>query len=366
MRTINNFAALALLTTLILPSAKAEVMEQVAVKINNEPVMMSEYVKTKEMLTEQYRSAMPDFFRQKDAKEQIDKAALDKLIDEALLRQKAEALKVKVYDRELDNGVAEVKKRFTHDENNAPLSEAAAEEGFVRELRKEGLTQEQFRDKIKKQLMVRKLVEEAVRAKAPLPKEEEVKQYFDKIKRALNSDKTVFEGLDDDSKQELAAVAQRFKEFSAERIRARHILFKLPETPALTEKLAASKRAEEVKMKLNAGEDFEDLAAQYSDDKESAQRGGDLGYIVKGMLPKELEDKAFSLPFGEPSKPFLSQFGYHIMRIDEKRITQKLKFEQVKEELEQMLAQSNFGRELADYLKGLRKDAKIQNFTAQK
>ena len=365
MKTINSLSALALAAALV-PQLNAAVMDELAAKVNNEPIMMSEYNKTKEMLTEQYRAAMPDFFKQKDAKEQIEKASVDKLIDEALLRQKADAMKIKVYDRELDSGVAEIKKRFSRDENNAPLSEAAAEQAFAGELRKEGLNLEQFRDRIKKQLMVRKLIEESIRAKAAVPKEEEVKAYFEKIKAVLSGSKTALEGMDEASSQDLMAVAQRFKEFTSERIRVRHILFKLDDNASITDKNAALKRAEDVKKQLDAGGDFEDLTGKYSDDKESARKGGDLGYVVKGMLPAEIDEKAFVLALGEPSKPILSQFGYHIIRVDEKRIASKLKYDQVKDDLEQLLTQASFGKELASYLQDLRKTAKIENFTAGK
>jgi len=366
MKTINKLSALALALAALAPRLDAAVMEELAAKVNNEPIMMSEYNKTKDMLTEQYRAAMPDFFKQKDAGEQIEKAAIDKLIDEALLRQKADALKIKVYDRELDSGVAEIKKRFSRDENNAPLSEAAAGQAFAGELRKEGLNLEQFRERIKKQLMVRKLIEESIRAKAALPKEEEVKAYFDKIKAVLGGSKTALDGLDEAGAQDLTVVAQRFKEFTAERARVRHILFKLEENAPITEKSKALKKSEDVKKELDAGGDFEDLAAKYSDDKESAMKGGDLGYVVKGMLPAELDEKAFVLGLGEVSKPILSQFGYHLIRVDEKRIASKLRYEQVKDDLEQLLVQANFGKELANYLQELRKDAKVENFTAAK
>jgi len=337
-------------------------MDEVAVKVNNEPVMMSEYTKTREMLTEQYRAAMPDFFKQKDAKEQIEKASMDKLIDEALLRQKADAVKIKVYDRELDGGMAEVKKRFSRDANNAPLSEAAAEEAFAGELKKENLTLEQFRERIRKQLMVRKLVEETIRTKAAPPKEEEVRSYFDRIKAAMSGDKAVLAGMDEEAAQDLTAVAQRFREITAERIRVRHILIKSEAAAPITAKNAALKKAEDIKKELDAGKDFEDLAAKYSDDEESTRKGGDLGYVIKGMLPEELDVKAFSLPLGEISKPIASQFGYHLLQVEERRIATKLKYEQVKDDLEQLLTQANFGKELAAYLKELRKDAKIQNF----
>ena len=365
MKTINKFYALALAAALAPQLHAGTVLDELAAKVNNEPVMMSEYNKTKELLAEQYRTAMPDFFKQKDANEQIAKAALDKLVDEALLRQKAEALKIKVYDRELDGGVAEVKKRFSRDENNAPVDPEAAEAAFAGELKKEGLTAAEFRERIRKQLMVRKLIEDTIRAKAAPPKEEEIRGYFDKIKAVINGDKTVLAGLDDETSQDLTAVAQRFKEFTAERARVRHILFKYDENSTLTEKNAALKKAEDAGKELAAGADFEDVAMKYSDDKESAVKGGDLGYVIKGMLPKELDDQAFALPLGEVSKPISTQFGYHLVRVDEKRIAQKLKYEAAKDDLEQLLTQSGFGKQLAAYLKDLRKTAKIENFTSK-
>ena len=365
MKITNKVSALTLAAALV-PQLNAAVMDELAAKVNNEPVMMSEYTKTKDMLTEQYRAAMPDFFKQKDAGEQIEKAAMDKLIDEALLRQKADAMKIKVYDRELDSGVAEIKKRFSRDENNAPLSEAAAEQAFAGELRKEGLNLEQFRERIKKQLMVRKLIEESIRTKASLPKEEEVRAYFDKIKSVLDGGKTVFADMDEGAAQDLTAVAQRFKEFTAERVRVRHILFKFEETAPLTEKSMALKKTEDARKELEAGGDFENLADKYSDDKESAKKGGDLGYVVKGMLPEEIDKQAFALALGEVSKPIATRFGYHLIRVDEKRIASKLKYDQVKDDLEQLLTQANFGKELTNYLQELRKTAKIENFAAVK
>ena len=364
MKIINNLAVLLALAAL--PAAlDAGVVEELAAKVNNEPIMMSKYSKAKEMLAEQYRAAMPDFFKQKDAQEQIDKAAMDKLVDEALLAQKAEALKIKVYDREVDTGVSEVRKRFSRDENNAPLSDTAAEEAFSRELRKENLTREQFREQIRKQLMVRKLVEESIRAKAAQPSEEEIKSYFEKVKAVVGGDKGVLAGLDEEAAQDLAAVAQRFKEITAERIRVRHILVRLEENAPAADKAAALKKAEDIKKELDAGGDFEELADKRSDDKDSASKGGDLGFVVRGMLPAEIDAKAFSLPLGEVSKPVSSQFGYHLLRVDEKRIAVKLKYDQVRDDLGQLLMQASFGKELAGYLKDLRKEAKIQIFAGQ-
>jgi len=287
-------------------------------------------------------------------------------VDEALLRQKAETLKIKIYDRELDNGITEIKKRFSRDESGAVLSEPAAEKAFRDELKREEVTLEQFREKIKKQLMVRKLVEDNIKTRAALPKETEVKSFFEKINLAVKGGTTAVAGMDEETAQDIMAAAQRFREFTEETVRVRHILFKFEEAAPLTEKNQALKKADDARKELDGGADFEDLAEKYSDDKESARKGGDLGYVIKGMLPKELEETAFALSLGEVSKPVLTQFGYHILRVDEKRIAQKLKFDQVKDDLEQLLTQANFARELANYLKDLRKDAKIETFTSGK
>jgi len=105
---------------------------------------------------------------------------------------------------------------------------------------------------------------------------------------------------------------------------------------------------------------------KYSEDKESAARAGDLGYVIKGMLPPEAEEAAFKLQVGENSQPVETKFGWHILRLEEKRAAQKLRFEPVKDDLEQVLAQNSFAAELGSYIKDLRKNAKIQTFLSEK
>ncbi len=87
----------------------------------------------------------------------------------------------------------------------------------------------------------------------------------------------------------------------AERIRCAHIL---------VEKESVAK---EVLEKLNKGEDFSKLAAQYSIDG-TRKRGGDLGYFTRGMMVKEFENAAFALEKGQTSGIVRSQFGYHLIK----------------------------------------------------
>jgi hypothetical protein len=75
----------------------------------------------------------------------------------------------------------------------------------------------------------------------------------------------------------------------------------------------------EVQQKLGAGEDFAALAVAYSDDPGSKTQGGDLGWFARGQgLVKEFEDAAFSLEPGKLSDPVKTQFGYHLIKVDEK------------------------------------------------
>ena len=360
MKSINSFLAAALLAAAV--PARAKVVEDLAARVNNEPVTMSDYKKAQDALTEQYAAAMPDFFKQKDAEAQIAKAALDKLVDEALLRQKAEAMKIKVYERELETGVGEIRKRFARSPEGAALSPDKAEEAFQSELRKEGVTMEEFRDRIRKQLMVQKLVQDTVKLRAKMPGDDDVRKYFDNILLVLKGKTSEIRGLGEEEKQDLMAVAGKFRELTSERLRLRHILVEVKEGASEAEQKAAADKAAAIKKQLDGGADFGDLAEKDSDDKESAARGGDIGYVIRGMLPEEVEGAAFKLPVGDNSAPVKSKFGWHILRLEEKRAEQRLRFEAVRDDLEQLMSQNAFAEELSKYVKELRKDAKIQIF----
>ena len=90
-------------------------------------------------------------------------------------------------------------------------------------------------------------------------------------------------------------------------------------TPAPRTDPEALQLAQEIKQKLAAGEDFTSLAVVYSDDTGSKAQGGELGWFSKGQgLVQEFEDAAFALQVGQISDPVLTQFGYHIIQVENK------------------------------------------------
>ena len=102
-----------------------------------------------------------------------------------------------------------------------------------------------------------------------------------------------------------------------EKRRARHILITLGDKPDAAADAAALAKAQDVLKQARAGADFSALAKKYSQDPGSARQGGDLGWALRGAYVKPFADKLFSMKAGEISDPVKTQFGYHIIRLDE-------------------------------------------------
>jgi hypothetical protein len=96
----------------------------------------------------------------------------------------------------------------------------------------------------------------------------------------------------------------------------------------------AFKKAQEIRSKLQQGAKFEDVAKQYSEDPTSGPKGGEIGLVSKGQMAKELETAAFNLKVGEVSEVVGSIFGFHILRITEKKT---MPFEELKDQILQKM-----------------------------
>lgn len=136
----------------------------------------------------------------------------------------------------------------------------------------------------------------------------------------------------DFARSEYRAQPDRFK--TPEQVQVRHIL--LPLAPDGSDDAAVKARAEELLAQARKGADFAKLAAQYSSDKASAQRGGDLGFFGRGKMLPEFENAAFGLKKpGDLAGPVKTRFGYHIIELVAHKPASAAKFEDVAPELEQ-------------------------------
>jgi peptidyl-prolyl cis-trans isomerase C len=138
-------------------------------------------------------------------------------------------------------------------------------------------------------------------------------------------------------------------------VHARHILIR-----AAPGDDKASKEAEDkikaVIVRLNKGEDFAKVAAEVTEDPSGKANGGDLGYFTKDQMVPEFSDVAFKLDKGKISEPVKTQFGWHVIKVEDKRTKPAPTFEQVKPQIEQYVTR----KAQADLVTSLRASAKIE------
>jgi len=118
-----------------------------------------------------------------------------------------------------------------------------------------------------------------------------------------------------------------------EQVRARHILLSLEAEASAEEAADVERRANEILTQIRAGADFAALASELSEDPGSKGNGGDLGFFARGQMVKQFEDAAFSLEPGTVSELVKTEYGYHIIRVEEHRAAQQRSFEEVRGEL---------------------------------
>jgi len=117
-----------------------------------------------------------------------------------------------------------------------------------------------------------------------------------------------------------------------DRVKAQHILIKT-QGKSDAEKKAALAKAEDLLKQLKAGADFSKLAEKNSEDGSNAPKGGDLGWFVRGQMVAEFDKAAFAMKPGELSGIVTTEFGYHIIKVNEKENARVKPFEEVKADL---------------------------------
>jgi len=147
-----------------------------------------------------------------------------------------------------------------------------------------------------------------------------------------------------------------------ERLKASHILLRVPEGATVASKDELRKKAEGILARVRAREDFAALAKESSQDPGSAPKGGDLGTFGRGQMVPAFEQAAFALKPGEVSGVVETPFGFHIIKVTERIPARRPPFPEVKERLKQEMLQQKRQRAQQSYLNSLRAKAKIETF----
>jgi len=194
------------------------------------------------------------------------------------------------------------------------------------------------------------LLQEGVRK--GLNKDDKVLDKVEQFKQGLIIETLIEElcaGKDEVSDEEVKAYYKENKKkyLLGERVRVRHIMVRTRE------------EAQEIKRRLHQGEDFITLAQRYSI-WPTKERGGDLGYIERGMVNKSFERAAFALKNpGDLSDIVKTEFGYHIIRLEDRTKRHQLTFSEAQEEIRKLLREKKRKDILTAHLEELRKEAQI-------
>lgn len=234
------------------------------------------------------------------------KNILNQLIDYELLYQQAQKEKVKISNDEINLEIEKIKDNFPSPEE------------FDEALKANNTTLSQLKEDIKRQLMINKVLEET-RSQVSIS-DEDLLEYYNKNKESL---------------------------FEPEQVHARHILVETEE------------EANTLLLQLKEGlTDFSELAKEKSTDS-SAPSGGDLGFFARGQMVKEFEDAAFSLEPGEISDVVQTQFGYHIIKCEERKDEYSPTFEEAKEGISNTLRYQRENEAISALVSKLREEAVI-------
>lgn len=241
---------------------------------------------------------------------QYGSSVVDTLITNKVIELEADKQGVKVSKQEIDEELATF------------IESYGGEDSFNSALESRGITLEDFKNDIEIYLLTKELMSKDIEVT-----DEDIEAYFEENK--------------EDFKQ-------------AEEVRASHILVEDEAT------------AKEVLEKINAGEDFADLAAEYSTDS-TAENGGDLGFFGTGKMVEAFETAAFALDIDEVSDVVETKYGFHIIKVTDKKEAAEAVFEDNKDEIKDILIEEEMNANYATWLEELKENYKIKNtFEAKK
>lgn len=251
---------------------------------------------------------------------QIKKDLLESLIDREVLYQESQKNGVSVSDEAINEQLKAMKKQFP------------SEEEFKNALSKLDLSEVSLKSQLKRSIGIQQVIEKQQFGQKVTVSDEEAKAYYD-------SNPSLFE--------------------KPEEVQASHILIKVDLKTDAAKKAEARKKIEMVQQRLKKGEDFPNLAKEFSECS-SSTKGGDLGYFRRGQMVKPFDEVAFALKPGQVSDIVETQFGYHLIKVTDKKPATKIAYDDVKDKIKESLKKAQVQKEITKYVEGLKEKAKVE------
>jgi peptidyl-prolyl cis-trans isomerase SurA len=303
----------------LLAGAPGEVLDRVAATVNGEVVTLSELQDRAGSEWERVERMDPGTARDEARREAL-RRAFDLVVAEKLLAKQAEALQLEVTDAQIDAAIQDIKTRNRFDD--AQLDQA---------LTAQGLDRAGFRQQVRRELETYQVLQHKVRGRVKLS-DADVRNYYQTHPQEFGGE---------------------------EEVKVRHIFLPLPEGASRAEEDKARAGAERVLQRVRTGEDFEKVARAVSKGP-SAEEGGDIGWLRRGTIQKQLEDAAFALKDGQVSGLVRAGPGLHVLKVEGRRRGGARSFEEAQEEIRNRLYEEQVGTYRQQYIDELRKAALIE------
>ena len=299
--------------------AQKQLVDRVIAVINDEAITQSEldiflrpfYEDLKKQYGEQELVAKLNEIRLK---------LLNQMIEDRLVSQEAKNRGITVDETEIDEMVREVKTRFP------------TEQEFEKTLLAEGQTLAELREHYRRQLSVRKLHDMEIRAQVVVSPRE-IEEYYN-----LHS----FE-FTDEEKMKIRSITLRKTQEAVEK--------------GITDE-EARKKIESVEKRIRAGEAFETLARQYSED-DHAKEGGLVGWIKRGEMLASIDESLFELKEGSISPVLETDTGYHLFKIEEKKVPKIPTLDEVREKIHSVIYRQKAEKRFKEWMDQLKARAYI-------
>ncbi len=294
------------------------VVDRVVAVVNKEIITLSEVEKRMPQSREEIING--DRLEKQERMQALCGQVLEKLIEEKLIDQEAKKSGIKISNKEVDAALEEIKRR-----------NSATQEDLERALAVEGLTVETYKKQVEKSIQRQRLISLSVKVEEK-PGEKELREFYQTNISRYRTNETY---------------------------RPAQILFAIRRGATQDEIREIRKKCQNVLERIRRGEDFGEMALLYSEDTSNKDHG-DLGYFRKGELLPVFERESLRLKVGEVSEIIRTDFGFHIIKLLDRKGTDPLPFEEVLERVKADYYEGEMEKAFKQYLSTLKEKAVIE------
>ncbi|MFH1435872.1 MAG: peptidylprolyl isomerase [Pseudomonadota bacterium] len=300
------------------PRASGELVDKIAAAVGDEIILLSEVVQVAEIMKIRARASLGQEIPDKDALQM----ALMELIDNRLIEQTAQELRISVSQAEIDGAL-----------ENQIAEQGITKKKFIGYIESQGMDENTYRKLVlRSQILRYKVI--GLKSGGPKVTEEDAKAFYNRQTMSIMTQAT---------------------------FKIAHIFIAVPEDADVVEASKQKEKAAGIAVKAkSAGADFAEVAREYSEDATTAESGGVLGKFKHGELPSEIDKALMVLEEGEVSSPVRSDKGFHIIKMLKKKTPKVKPFDEVKNEILNDLINEELNRQVEIMLKESRRNTYIE------